>query len=360
MASLRFLVTSKSATKPYTPALLLILIKTLPYFHAESEPGARFEFIAVIRTAVQRLRGATLQLSRLLQRQNNQNRLETGKTAELRSGQAVAELDFPSEYVMGQHLAFLKWYTRFLVWELQPTASYQRHITALKTLTVIFRSGLDSTVTQGYLSRNAQSDVNWSVNMPIFQPLLLRMSYDLSMDPFDDVREAAVLLINMSGTAAPTDREQGLRSRSSSTLNEPSATHCSRTGQADRASGLVQQDGLPDLMIVLSRARTTLQMTGRADHADGVARLFGILNETCVGFTNESSNEVLSGTDWWCSTFGIVDQILTVLEEGLLLAKNNLRLAVSSAPIHGHLAALRYRNLDTDSPVLTSTLLTPV
>lgn len=323
----------------------------LPYFHAETDTGVRGDFIASVRTVIQRLRGAISQLHRALQRQAYQNRPKTVKSSELCSKQEVSEVTSPSEYVLDQHMAFLNWYIRFLVSELQPTASYQRHITALKILTTVLQSGLDVSVPQGYLSRDAQGDVKWSVNIPILQPLLHRMLFDLSMDPFDDVREAAVPLIKMSGPAARRDRQQWPRIHPLSNVKGLTTTNGSRSGQAAESFCQDQQDGLADLMIVLFRAQKTLHGTGRADHADGVARLYEILNEACVGRISEASPETPSGNDWCSSTFGIVDRILTALEGGLLLAKTNLRLAVASAPIHGHLAALRYYNLDTDSPV---------
>jgi len=352
LASLRFLVTSKSANRPYTPSVLSALKDVFPYFHAETDTGVRGIFIALVRTVVQRLKGAIFQLSRALQREYIESRPDTIKNYEVSSKQENSKLNLRSESLMDQHMAFLNWYIRFLVSELQPTASYQRHIAALKLLTVVLQSGLDNGVPQGYLTRNTQADVKWSINISVFQPLLLRLLFDLFMDSFDDVREAAVLVIKMGGVYALGERQYGLRRRPFPNSKELTATDCSRSGEAAEVSSQGQQDGFSDLMLVLSRAQKALHCTGRADHADGVARLFEILHEACVGRTSETPPEAQSGSDWWSSTYGIIDHILTALEGGLLLARCNLRLAVASAPIHGNLAALRYHNLDTDSLML--------
>ena len=319
-------------------------METLPYFHPETDTGVRFDFMNIVRTLVQRLRGAVAQLSRVLQRVIFQTQHETLEISELRSKHVASEFDLDTQYVMDQHMTFLNWYIRFLSSELQPTASYQRHITALKTLTTFLQSGLDIGVPQGYLTRYAQGDGKWAVNIRVFQPYLLRLLFDLSMDSFDDVREAAVLVLKMNGSGALADLQHGKRSRPLQNLQELSPTRQARSGQSADWFRQERRVGSLDLRIVLSRAQKTLHATGRADHADGVARLYEILSEACVRRTLEASGAALSENWWWSSTSSIVDRILIALEDGLLLAKNNLRLAVASAPIHGHLAALRYRN----------------
>lgn len=316
----------------------------LPYFHAETDTAVRDDFIALVRTVVQRLRGAVLQLGRVVQRHYIEKQAATIRTTEVDSKQRNSKFDLPSEYMMDQHMAFQSWYIRFLVSELQPTASYQRHITTLKILTIILHSGLDDAVPQGHLP-NAQGYVNWPANIPVVQSLLLRQLFDLSMDSFDDVREAAVLLIKMCRPVGLGDRHYSPGRRPFPESKELSASYCSRSGQAAEGSFQGPQDGLSDLMIVLARAQKTLHGTGRADHADGVARLYEILHAACSGRPSKTPSEAQSGNDRWSSTFGIIDRILTALEDGLLLAKSNLRLAVASAPIHGYLAALRYHNL---------------
>lgn len=332
-------------------------METLPYLHAETDTGVRGEYINLVRNIFERLRGAISVLSRVLQRQYVENRPNTMQTSEISSKQENTKTHLPSESLMDQHMAFLHWYIKFLVSELQPTASYQRHIIALKVVTIILQSGLDDRVPQGYLTRNAQAEGKWSVNIRVFQPHLLRKLLDLSMDSFDDVREAAVLVIKMRGPVALDHVEYGSRRRLSQTSKESSVAECSRSGEAAKHFSQGDQDGCSDLMVVLSRAEKTLYGTGRADHADGLARLFEILNQASVGGTSETSSGAQSRNVWWTSTFGVINHILTALEEGLLLAKSNLRLAVASAPVHGYLAALRYHNLDTDNSVLTSVLM---
>jgi len=318
-------------------------MENLTQFLADTDTGVRNHVMGITRCIVQRLRGAMSQLSKTLERQGTRKiGHDSIKSLNQDSNAQLSESISSSQHLMEQHVAFLKWYISFLGSELRPTASYQRHIAALKALAILLQSGLDRTIPQAYLSKIAQEDVNWPLTILVVQPLLFRTLFDLSMDPFDDVRSAAVLVLKMTATALVVGQHtQTVDCRPNSVM--VSVIHSSSSQRASGGNRQSQQESsILNLVAILSRAQKIMHGTGRADHADGVARLYEILDEVCAGGTTEArEGERLAGV-WWSSRTSIVDRILSDLEKGLLLAKNNLRLAVAGAPIHGHLAALRY------------------
>ncbi len=359
----------------------------LAYFHADTDPAVRSDVLSITRCVIQRLRGAISQLSR---------EVEKVRTSELHRGRHQNaqrfELIADSEYLMAKHVNFLEWYINFLKSELVPTASYQRHITALKALTILLQSGVDRAVAQGYLSKLAQRELKWSFALSVFSPTLIRLLFDLSMDPFDDVRHAAVLVLKMHASTLgdnrpkpsltppssppPSVRRTGVESSCSSTgsvsgqptlpslqdrplnlhvrlrneaitsylLNSTklATTNCSNNSSAaQKLPQGQQQSAKPDLLVILSRAQDTLHRTGRADHADGVARLCDVLDACSAtsptGITKGGKVEAM----WWSTRLSIAEKIVSQLEDGVLLARSNLWHAVAGAPIHGDLAALR-------------------
>ncbi|KAI9869949.1 MAG: hypothetical protein M1830_004896, partial [Pleopsidium flavum] len=345
VATLALLVTSTSTTKPFSPPVLSLIMENLTQFHADTDTGVRDHVIGITRCVVHRLRGAISQLNKALERQNNHASGHDSVKYLKQDCNAQQPDSVPSsQHSMEQHLAFLKWYIDFLGSELRPTASYQRHITALKALAILLQSGLDSTVPQAYLSKLAQEDFKWPLTIPIVQPLLIRMLFDLSMDPYDDVRCAAVLVLKMTASAMGI----GLHRRIVSCLPSSamvSVTHSSSSQRSSEGGSQNQEEtSVLNLAAILSRAQKIMHSTGRADHADGVARLYEILDEICAARTTIARQGEILADVWWYSESSIVNRILSDLEKGLLLAKTNLRLAVADAPIHGDLSALRYGN----------------
>ena len=145
IASLSVLTASSSVTKPFSEKTLASLEQNLPSFHAESDSKFRGEFLSVMRKVLRRLDNA---LSRMLHRP-----MESTQT----NDSIITSWDnqFDDQYRKGNaaiHLSFVRWYIGYLEQELQPTASYQRHIIALKILQIMRKSSLLETFQVSSLS----------------------------------------------------------------------------------------------------------------------------------------------------------------------------------------------------------------
>ena len=265
-----------------------ILKKSLPRFHAEVDPKTRSEYTALAKTLVTRVSAAIVQgasvaeqISDLLKQERSAHGI--GKRA-FRVDRRYLEEKSP-EY----GVAFLRWFTLFLLKELQITASYQRHVTALEILQHVLYNDLwtpSGRTTDALKSDNKDTEPHANVSQ-LIRPLL-----DLTMDPFDDVRalSASSLLCVM-------------RSSESETV-------------------------IPE---TLSRAKSLMQNSGRADHADGFARLCKLAWRLCQ-----------SHEDWSISNMVSIDYLLSSLKVNVEVARSNIHLAVKTAPLHGQLIALRY------------------
>ena len=194
-----------------------------------------------------------------------------------------------------QHLSFLRWYTSFLVSELQPTATYQRHITALQILRYIqyHRTRIQPETLSSPLGLVDKKGNSQAVP---YDHMLIRSLLDLVMDPFDDVRT--------------------------------SATQCLQSVLVSPRDGIV-------LLRNLERARSLMRATGRADHADGFARAC----QTVYGLH-------LSHPDGHSGNPVSINQLVSFLRADVEVARSDLRLAVRTMPLHGHLIALRCESFD--------------
>ena len=224
--------------------------------------------------------------------------------------------------LMGQQISFLNWYADFLTRELRPTSSYQRHITALKILSFQLLPDLDTGAVRLPAKSASDSDTEPS-QMSIFTAQLLRCVLDLMLDPFDDVRHAATTIAELFPPVLlftlAMDNTESITSTEHKKDDEAALAFDSR--------GLVN---------TLYRAEAIMRATGRADHADGVGRLYSLLYGTC-------QNNAKPYT-WYHSRESILVHILQRLEHDIRLARNDMRTAVAKYPLHGYLIALRYIN----------------
>ncbi|KAI9797930.1 MAG: hypothetical protein M1835_005766 [Candelina submexicana] len=302
-SALSILTTSTSNTKPFSADVLSILELRLPQLHAESDARFRNEILSTEQQLIDRLRGASSHLTRESARQEAFiNRKKQSGPTEKDNASDSAEMSIDVSRSLDRHINFLNWYAKFLVSELRPTASYQRHICALKALGVLLRSGLDDQVDTKNLSRPAQGDAKWSIHVRVYDAYFVRTLSDLLLNPFDDVRDSAAILLKVIP-----------------------ATYTYLWQVRDR---------------FLGRAQSMYQRSGRADHADGVARGFEILY----------SLQITNHAEAYSATVGmehvntgpiIVEKLVLGLEENLVIASRNLTLAVSAAPIHGEFASVR-------------------
>src|SRR5579862_1899709 len=149
LAALSLLVASPLTTRPFTPEVLSLLEQNLAFFHADTDAKFRTNVLSTAKRLVDRLRGSVSFLSREIERYKKAIAYRSassgsGLPALGKPGKrdCAVETAKPSTNLLQRHVEFLNWYISFVVAELQPTASYQRHVTALKALSILLQSGL--------------------------------------------------------------------------------------------------------------------------------------------------------------------------------------------------------------------------
>ncbi|KAL4939613.1 hypothetical protein BDV06DRAFT_33661 [Aspergillus oleicola] len=289
MAALSLLITAPSTTKPLSSAAIRAIIKSLPSLHAESDPGTRGEILSMVRALIVRLKGGILA--------NEENPVEPRTTQSKKQPIQFKRDDVETRLCLENYL-------NFLMADLRTTASYHRHIMALKTLYQFMESGLDERFIGAMSSKPENRQVVWKFHMEIFGPKLLRLLVDLLMDPFDEVRIAALNLLKIFPKPVLLDT-------------------------AER-----NKEG-PELLVALRKAETLASNTSRADHADTVALLYNV-----VFYTADAKDS--QGTEWWKTKIGVVEMILRKLEDKLSLTEGLFNSSLRDAPLHGYLCALRY------------------
>ncbi|KAK7751621.1 hypothetical protein SLS62_006447 [Diatrype stigma] len=305
-AAVSILITSPSTTRPYTAEALMLLQNHLPSFHSDTDPKFRYDVLGHSKSMIRRIQGAIESLQREYERATKKLEKE-GSTKKGGSGsllgvientQSVNQAD-PQETVveelrntLGRHEQFVRWYMSFLKNELVPTASYQRHITALKAMSFVLKSTLPQQIKdlQSQGPGGSFTDYTW-----------LRCVLDRILDPFDDVREAAASLVILLAEDKHATTENCIEG-----LNRPV---------------------VEELRDFCKRAEELARKTARADHSDGVARSYEILWRWAA-----DEKEQLH----------IVETVITDLERKLAAAESDLGSAVLQAPVHGSFASLRY------------------
>ena len=285
LAGLSLLITSRSATKAIPSSTFKIFKRRFPLFFADTDANFRGEVSSLIQRLMDRIRAASAVLHR---------HSKTDKVA-------LAALC--------EHEDFLKWFVRFLRWELRPTASYQRHISALKALLIVVKSGVDNLVANEFLSKSALNETRWPFSVSILDDSLRKQLLDLLMDPFDDVRQT-----------------------SASTLSIYAASCC----------GHERQSACQELRVVIEQAESTMLATGRADHADGVAHLYQLM------FRLTDTGPPPSGPNQ-SPRQAVVAHLVDRLDAMLDTAIESLAVAANRYPIHGLLTSIRYTLMQEQS-----------
>lgn len=288
IAALSLLVTAATTTKPVTAAAMWSILRGLPAMHADPDPYSRGEILSLTRKLIVRLKG--------------------GIVANGDQDQSSLAKDDPETW------ACLRAYIDFLKTDLQPTASYPRHTTALKALKLFLESGLDSRVYGATPIKTDGNEIKWKFDMEIFNVGFLRLLVDLLLDPFEEVRANSLSLVNLF----PRDiLLAGLQQQQGSN-EQPVDTVLCLTTAVDRAEKLASN-------------------TSRADHADTVARLYHLL--FCAAASGTPSTP---GSQWWQTKAGVVDVILKKLEEKLSTSGGLFNSSMRDAPLHGYVSGLRY------------------
>ncbi|GAB7339803.1 hypothetical protein MBLNU457_6351t1 [Dothideomycetes sp. NU457] len=275
IAALNLLLTSPTTTKPLTKGTFAALKQALPALHSDTDANFRSELFGITQRLIDRLRAVTAVLSRTK----------------------------VQDTTLSTHIDYLKWYRSFLRMELRPCASYQRHISALKCLELVQKSGIDRTVSQAYWSKSAIGHAVWPTEILVVTADTRDILLDLLLDPFDDVRATAASILRLSGSA----------------IQKSSDT----------------EDDHNSLIPVLDAAEELSERSGRADQADGAAHLYAILFD-------QARADTANSRPWFCSRYGIVDHLLTQVEDILSLLETDSAKAVTNHPLHGVLSSVRY------------------
>ncbi|RYC66047.1 hypothetical protein CHU98_g141 [Xylaria longipes] len=305
-SGLSILVASPWTTKPYASETLVLLQKYLPSFHEDVDPKIRYDVLGHSRNMIRRLHNSTdtlrkesVRTSKKLEKKapgveetnSTQKSESTTETERQRIGKENGVKSLTD--TLREHEEFIGWYSCFLKGELVPSASYQRHITALRAMNYF----LKSSPVQNDQTSITRRPANLLIDNTWFRSIL-----DLIMDPYDDVRETATSLIM---------------------LLQPGG---SMSGPPSQVNGLPSAP-IEELRMFCRRANELALKTARADHCDGAAR----------------SQQLLCR---WSSNFeeaaGVLEAIFSDLEQKLCAAEKDLAAAVIEAPVHGDFASLGY------------------
>ena len=328
IAALSLLVSSSASTRPFCKGVLRRLRQCIPCFHVEVNAKPRNEFIALMKKLCMRLRGATSSILRCRQNLDNLTKQHVSTAArsvakidaeeQVGSGKIMEQALDERSSVLEEHLIFRRWYMVFLLQELRPTASYQSHITSLKVLDFL----MEQTIGFRKSSSRSSNDYFGALNECLSKGLFLRSLTELLSDPFDDVRQSAkrVFDLHLSMNSIPRIIEE------MADPNDQEAKHSTDTQDDYREAD-------HSILSDLRKAETRAGITGRADDADGLGRLYNLLFTT--------SGSLIKQDMWHQSRYKIVDYIISTLERGVNVAKMDLLFAVSDIPLHGHMIALR-------------------
>lgn len=266
---LTLLIASHAMTTPFSCKALNLLKHHLNHFLADPDANFRGKVFSLMQRLLDRMRAVSAVLAR-----------QVGMKCDARHDDEPAR-------TLYEHKTFLKWLVRCLTGELRPSASYQRHISALKILLITARSGMDSQISTAHLSKVALGETRWPFSMNVFDGELRALLLELVIDPYDDVRHTAAQLLQLCPTG-DTD-------------------FCKMTELA------------------LHGAEATMLASGRADHADGYALLYA-----------------LSHQQRGLSKIDTMKPLLDRLSHMLDIAEGDLAQAVERYPIHGLLTSMRY------------------
>lgn len=264
----------------------------MKYLYGDSDPQSRSEVISIAQKLVIRLQGGAYSLRKSMI--NPQSR-------------AIGEDADNSFTDLHRHENFLVWYAKFLQDELMPNAPYQRHIMALKSLDLLVRSGLDSVIATRMSAEIGSNETPWPIHVSLHQPSLTNALINLVMDPFEDVRIAASTLLEILASAVVLPMQKSI-------------------------GGLVR------------RAEEQASNTGRADHADGTARLYKLY------YTLLPNSSLLSVASALPSKRAVIEEILTPTEKALEGIEGDLDVPLHQISLHARLLGLSYLLQDRSFP----------
>ena len=311
------MITSSAPGRPFTVKALSLLQANIGYLHADTDAKFRNEVLSSTRHLAERLRAATATLKREYQslefkQQHHSTPTESGKQNSdpllIESSASLNNTSNLSQQItaaLQSHLGFLSWYLDFLAGELVPTASYQRHITALRAIQLLIRCGTSFPVQENSTKEALSTSQISSTLSPlaIFTPSIVRLLLDCLADPFEDVRNTSTDILLTSAPAICFDEV------------------ITETPGEMAAIGTLSL-----LKLSKKRLQYTAEISGRADLADGVSHCHELLYQFSDS-DEERANVVL--------------EMVVDLEAKTAKAQKNLSVACEAHPIHGQFASIK-------------------
>lgn len=320
------IVHSSAPKSPFLSIVLSSLAFALPHYHAEIDPKARQDHLALIKRLFLRLTGLLTNFTR---------GLSDFKSEDLIPGRDLPAQDSlsspkPEAASLEQHLTFFEWYRAFLLHELDSTASYQRHAVSLKMVDFLLSNGA------GFLLRRMSNTAFRAERRDLdssFCHDLLTSLLTLVVDPFDDIRElAACILQNV-----PPEAWASLTKEGTSEVRTLSQIFARGPVVEDDASlSAYNSAAISGLPLACQRAAKRAQSTARADHADGFGRLYAL----AVGFNNESKPK----NTWSDNDQLALCRLMSDLDDRTSTTRTDIHTAVKTASLHGLLIAARYES----------------
>jgi len=282
--------------------------------HSDTDAKLRNEVLSNTKHMIDRLRGSIGFLVREIDNLRSRESLEVTQSQQL----------WDIEVLLSSHVSFTEWYFKFLLQELVPTASYQRHITALKAIDLLLRSNiLKREFASGPVQR-ADNDTIWPYDIDLFTPSTMRLLLDLLMDPFEDVRSGATAILK-SASLTHFNLPPVAKGIGSNAENMSSVGQAAIEGSTISPSSDVERS-LELLMQFIGEGEKASKVTGRADYADGVAHSYDLLY--CLQYSSQGRLKLLT-------------KLVGELEDKVDTAERDLCYAVLEAPVHGSFAAIR-------------------
>lgn len=323
------LVSSSSSVRPFNAKDLILLQLNVGVLYADTDAKFRNDVLSSTKHLLERLRGSTAFLVRELQSLlfvSSQD-LNSGPSSQSKNQNQIEE----TTKLLRCHEAFIQWYLEFLLGELVPTAAYQRHITALKAIILLLKSGILRQNPHSKPSQKSGNESVWPFSIGFFTSGTMRLLLDLLMDPFEDVRINASLVLKLGttesfGIGQLTEYVETIEcsTKFSGLDYQQSKPSFSSSRASSLSAKLTTLDLLKDF---ISRADLISKRTGRADYADGLARCYALLYS------------LLPTT---LDRLELVSELISALEKKIGIAKIDLSQAVSNAPVHGIFAALNF------------------
>lgn len=326
------MVSSLFSTRPFTPDALEMLQSSMSVLYSDTDAKFRNDVLSNTKHMIERLRGATAFLHR---------EVEAFSWLSEKKSTTKSSKRQPSEDEMRvvhdlktKHEEFLTWFLDFLLDELISTSSYQRHITSLKSIQSLLRTGILGQDSGASPQKTTGSDTIWPFSIDFFNPRALRLLLDLLLDPFEDVRSTATAILKLAPSTAFSSRGPASKNQNEPknlTVDKFESLEDQELAVANSESRITKEVLAMDILAeFVKRANETSKRTGRADYADGVAHSYELLYSLLPSIEGR---------------LALFRSLLDDLESKILLAESDIGTAVLEAPVHSTFASLKYDSL---------------